>query len=286
MNHERSLTLLVAALTLTIACGGSDGGPPVATPSVSINLSRAPLGAPLEMTYRFHVAPEAPIDGDYRVMVHFVDVDDELMWNDDHDPPTPTSQWKPGQTIEYTRTMFLPVYPYLGEATVQVGLYDAASGQRLVLAADDAGQRAYDVAAIELLPEKDAIFLVYGQGWNGPEMSSQNDLEEWRWTEAQAHVSFRNPNRDVTIYLQLDGRPDLFDGAQQVSLQIGSEVVDSFTLHTGERLLRRTEVPAARLGDGDVVDLVIATDRSFVPAELGETDTRRLGVRVFHLYVQ
>ena len=28
--------------------------------------------------------------------------DEELMWTDDHEPPTPTSAWKPGQTVEYT----------------------------------------------------------------------------------------------------------------------------------------------------------------------------------------
>jgi len=286
MNHERSLMLLVAALILAAACGESNGGPPVATPAVSLNVTRAPIGAPVEVSYRFHVAPGAAIDGDYRVMVHFVDEDDELMWNDDHDPPTPTSQWQPGQTIEYTRTIFLPVYPYLGQATIQVGLYDAASGQRLVLAGEDAGQRAYDVATIELLPEKDAIFVVYGPGWHPPEVSPQNDLDEWRWTQQQAEVSFRNPKRDVTIFLDLDGRPDLFDGSQEVSLRIGGEVVDTVTLHTSDRVLRKVPVSAAALGDGDVVNLTLATDHAFVPAELGGTDARQLGVRVFHLYVQ
>src|SRR5205814_5521817 len=49
--------------------------------------------------------------------------DEQLIWTDDHNPPTPTTQWKPGQTVEYTRTIFIPVYPYVGEATLQVGLY-------------------------------------------------------------------------------------------------------------------------------------------------------------------
>ena len=54
-------------------------------------------------------------------MVHVVDADEELMWTDDHNPPVPTTQWKPGQTVEYTRTVFVPIYPYVGEATIQVG---------------------------------------------------------------------------------------------------------------------------------------------------------------------
>ena len=56
------------------------------------------------------------------MFVHVVDTDDELMWTDDHNPPTPTTQWKPGQTIEYTRTVFVPVFPYVGDATIQLGL--------------------------------------------------------------------------------------------------------------------------------------------------------------------
>ena len=287
MTHQRATKLLMtAALAVAAACGGSNEGPPVATPSLSINLASAPLGAPVEMTYRFQVAPAASIEGDYRVLVHFVDVDDEVMWVDDHDPPTPTSQWQPGRTVEYTRTLFLPVYPYLGKAIVQVGLYDESSGRRLRLAGDDNGQRAYGVASIELRPESDGLFVVYGAGWHVPEVSPQNALEEWRWTQQEAHVTFRNPKRDVTVYLQLDGRPDLFGGSQQISLRIGGEVVDTFALETVDRVLHVARVTAAALGDEDVVGMTLVADHAFVPAEAGGVDTRQLGVRVFHLYVQ
>ena len=47
------------------------------------------------------VAADAAPLGNRKVFAHFVDVDGEQMWTDDHDPPTPTSAWKPGQTIEY-----------------------------------------------------------------------------------------------------------------------------------------------------------------------------------------
>ena len=39
----------------------------------------------------------APFTENYRVFVHVVDTDDKLMWTDDHDPPIPSTQWKPGQ---------------------------------------------------------------------------------------------------------------------------------------------------------------------------------------------
>ena len=81
------------------------------------------LRVALEITYRFEVAADARFSEDYRVFAHVVDTDGEQMWTDDHDPPTPTSQWKPGQVIEYTRTVFVPIFPYVGEATNQLGLH-------------------------------------------------------------------------------------------------------------------------------------------------------------------
>ena len=52
------------------------------------------------------------------MFVHFVNAEDEQMWTDDHDPPRPTRTWKPGETIQYTRTVFVPSYPYNGRATI------------------------------------------------------------------------------------------------------------------------------------------------------------------------
>ena len=92
-------------LASTAACRREEPEPPpVATPSFSVKQTRVPLGSPVEVTYKFVVEKNAPpIPEDFRVFVHFLDADNERMWTDDHDPPIPTTQWKPGQTIEYTQ---------------------------------------------------------------------------------------------------------------------------------------------------------------------------------------
>src|SRR5262245_31571966 len=110
------LAVLIAIALATTACGRTeDTDPPVATPSVTVSRGDAAVGSPIDMTYRFVVADGAPAFAeDYWVFVHFVDVDGELMWTDDHRPPTPTRQWKPGMTIDYPRTMFIPKFPYTG----------------------------------------------------------------------------------------------------------------------------------------------------------------------------
>src|SRR5690554_3505631 len=68
------------ALSSVVACGPKeDTAPPVATPAFSASRSRAALGSPVDLTYRFTVATNAPaFDKDYRVLVHFVDSDGEL----------------------------------------------------------------------------------------------------------------------------------------------------------------------------------------------------------------
>src|SRR6185295_21995 len=113
--------------------------PAVATPSVTLNHDKAPLGSPIDITYKFVVANDAHFAEDYRVMVHVVDADDELIFAFDHNPPVPTTQWKPGQTIEYKRTVFIPVYPYVGEAAIHVGLHSIVNQKRLTLAGEDVG---------------------------------------------------------------------------------------------------------------------------------------------------
>ena len=118
--------------------------PPVATPSVTLSRAKVPLGAPVDITYRFAVAPDAPaFTENNRVFVHVVDTDEKLMWTDDHDPPTPTTQWKPGQTIEYVRTVFIPVRPYIGGASIHLGLLAGLA------AASDAGRSGRRPACLQ-----------------------------------------------------------------------------------------------------------------------------------------
>jgi len=149
MKHIGAIAGVACVLLSVAACKRKEpDAPPVATPSVTVNHDRAPLGSPLDITYKFVVASDAKFDEDYRVMLHVVDTDEEMIWTDDHNPPIPTRQWKPGQTVDYTRTIFVPVYPYVGEATLEVGLYSTSSQKRLPLNGENVGQRAYKVGRI------------------------------------------------------------------------------------------------------------------------------------------
>src|SRR4051812_39548380 len=95
-------------LLLTLAapaCSHADKTPPVATVGFAPSRPRVPVGSPVELTYRFDVAQGASISGDYRVFVHVLNPDGEILWSDDHDPQPPTSQWKGGQHVQYSHTV-------------------------------------------------------------------------------------------------------------------------------------------------------------------------------------
>jgi hypothetical protein len=243
---------------------------------------RVPIGSPVKVTYKFDVAPDAKIDGDYWVFVHVLEPDGERLWGDDHQPPVPTSTWKPGQKVEYTRTVFVPNYPYIGPAIVRIGLYSPTTSKRLSLSATEASRKEYDVAKFELQPQSENIFLIYKEGWHPAEVSSDDPNTEWQWTKKSATVSFKNPKKDGTVYLEYAARIDKFSTPQQVTLRIGDQVIGSFPASSKEKTLVTFPVTAAQFGTADVVELVVDVDRTFTP---GGSDSRELGIQVFHVYV-
>jgi hypothetical protein len=261
--------------------------PAVATPSVSLNHDKAPLGSPIDVTYKFVVASDAHFAEDYRVLVHVVDADDELIFAFDHNPPVPTSQWKPGQTIEYTKTVFIPIYPYVGEASIQVGLHSTVNQKRLPLAGADVGQRAYKVARIQLQPQTENVFTVFKDGWHPAEVAEHNATVEWQWTKKAATVTFKNPKKDSVFYFDVDNPGSVFNEPQQVRITMNGQVVDEFTLQPKQPELRKIPLKANQLGTGDVSELVVTVDKTYVPAVVNSSskDPRELGVRVFHAFV-
>jgi hypothetical protein len=282
------IALGLFALAFGTACRRKDApAPPVAAGTVQLSRDKAPLGSPLDITYKFVVANDARITEDYKVMVHVVDTDGELIFTFDHEPPVPTTQWKPGQTIEYTRTEFVPIYPYVGEAVIELGLYTAQ--KRLPLAGEDAGQRAYKVAKVQLQPQTENVFLVSKDGWHPPETPEHNTSVEWQWTKQSATYAFKNPKKDCLFYLDVDHPGNVFLEPQQVQVSVGGQQVDQFTLKAGQQELRKIPITAAQFGTGDMAEIQIAVDKTYVPALVNaayKKDSRELGVRVFHAYVQ
>lgn len=285
------LTRFWPVLLLLVAPGACESlvpGDPVASVAVRSNRAMVPLGGPLDLSIEFVAARTlAPLNEDYRVMVHFLNAAGEMMWAADHEPATPTSQWYPGQTIAYTHSIRVPMYPYIGEAIVIVGLYSTTTGDRLELSGEHFGDRSYRGPVVSLLPQAESSRLMYADGWYNDEFDSEGD-RRWRWTSGLATLAFRNPHADAVLYLEVAGRPDLFDAPQRVTLRIGSEFVEELVLDSGTPKLHEIPIRSAQFGDVDTVSLELRVDRTFVPAAMpedGALDPRTLGVQVFYAFL-
>ena len=80
----------------------------------------APAGRPgsgFRITYRWEATP---MDADYTVFVHVVDGQGNIVLQDDHDPPTPTSKWR--GVVTYTRTVPLEQWQVKDKRTVDIAL--------------------------------------------------------------------------------------------------------------------------------------------------------------------
>ena len=284
---SRFLFRLSASLLLLGVAACSTPAPKVAAVSLVLNRSTVPLGGPLELTIRFDVSPILErLAEDVRVFVHFLDANDELMWADDHDPPIPTTDWVPGQVISYSRRSIVRMYPYIGEATIAVGLYSATTGERFVLAGEDLGERTYRVATLTLEPQPESSVLLYENGWH----QTESDLSgrQWRWTSALAGLAFRNPMGNTVLHLEVQGRPDLFDVPQKIKIMLGEQTLHELLLDSNSIRYEKIELTAADLGSTPIINLSIRVDQTFVPAELDKfsTDTRQLGVSVSYVFLE
>src|SRR6185312_9719998 len=218
---------LFAAFALSGCSAGDPVASPMVTPTLTLSRDRVPLGTPIEMTYKFVVAADAKIASNYKVMVHFGDQDDQLMYTDDHDPPKPTSQWKPGETVEYTRTFFTPVYPYVGEASIEIGMYAPNEKFRMPMAGTDTGHRSYKITKFQLLPQSDGVQMIYKDGFHSAEGATGNGTG-WHWTKREAVFAVKNPKKDATLYLDVDNPSALLNAPQQVTVALGGAMLDQF----------------------------------------------------------
>jgi hypothetical protein len=136
-----------AVVALMAACAEPDGRPVAARAATEVDRPRLPFESPLDVRFTFERSVEpAALEGPYRVFVHYTDPEGTLLWADDHEPPTPVAAWAPGEPVTWVRTSFLPRVPYVGPVEVRAGLFDPASGTRLRLYADVAGQDVYRLA--------------------------------------------------------------------------------------------------------------------------------------------
>ena len=290
MRIHRAL-LIVTPLLLVLGCSRRGAVPANdITASFKANRMSAPLDSAIEVTYTWTTGPEfKKIEGDYRALVHFIDQGKVLLFTDDHVATPPPSQWEAGKTYTYTRTVFVPVVTYIGDATVTMGLYPSGRGERIPLKGEDFGLREYAVAKMQLLAQVENVRIYHKDGWHNPD-PGPNPMVDTTWTKKEGVLSFKNPKKPVILYVQFDApysTKNYPTGPPVLTLSAQGRAGFTHKFENGELVEKKIRFKAEDLGAEDTVELRFTMDKTIIPKAINasSTDDRELGVRIYDVFV-
>src|SRR5690348_581323 len=146
-----------------------------------------------------------------------------------------------------------------------MGLYSQQTQKRLALNGTEVSRREYSVARIRVASQAENILLVAKEGWHPAEVAADNAMSEWKWTAKRAVLSFRNPKKDATIYVEYDARVDQFNPPQQVTVSSAAGLIGSFSADSPSKKMVRLPILAAQFGTEDTSVLVLEVDKAFKP---------------------
>ncbi len=285
---KRNVILIVILAVLTVFSLNCQRKASAKGISLEVSFSTKPLSDNLitDMTYTWKTSPDfKKIDRDYYVFVHFWNKTN-MLFQDDHVPAVPLNQWEPNKEYTYTRRVYIPSFidefdpQFKGEETLKlvIGIYSPF---------DRTGKSKAEVLNSKLTvlpPPPDSPEIIYEAGWFDQESSATSSLKQWRWTGPEARCIIDNPHRDALLVIRGGVNTDAAKD-QKIILKINDQVLDEFSAPAGY-FDKSYTVKKEMMGTKDEFNLVIATDKPFVPAKVfpGSKDDRNLGVMVSFLY--
>lgn len=102
---------------------------------------------PRSVAVRYTWSVRGPVPADYRIFVHFTGANGKILFQDDHVPRVPTSQWKPGELAIGPHKVELPA-KLPNPCFVQMGMVTDNVSERQRLQGYDTGGRSYRVGRI------------------------------------------------------------------------------------------------------------------------------------------
>jgi len=293
LKSEKIYSILAIAILLYLLMGCQDKKEanikPFISVEVKLNQRKIPINSPVEMSFCWKVVEKSKrLDKDYKILVHFLDKNGEMFFNDDHVSPINSNLWNANKPVEYERTVFLSNVSMLGKGKIKVGLYEPSGEMKRhpLIGKDEGGDRAYTVADIEIIGEELDKEPIFKEGWYEPEFTTNGRVVEWTWTMKEAEVAFLNPGRDAVLYLYAHS-PTLELGVEQnIIIELNGKEIHSFTIGSSQDFLKKIKIEQSLWGEKKWADVKIIADKTFVPSTDGlHGDTRELGIKVYNFYL-
>lgn len=168
----------------------------------------------------------------------------------------------------------------------ELGLPFLGSGEESPIATTFDAYAEYDGWMVTTEDKARMVLVESRDGWYDRETAAGST---WRWSGQAATLSFPNPRTSAVLHLDYDARAELFEQAPRtLTITVSGQVAHSFVSDAVGRQRIDVLLPAAVLGADDRVDVQIAVDRPFVPANMtaGSQDNRELGIQVYRAAVE
>jgi hypothetical protein len=222
---------------------------------------------------------------DFNVFVHFWHGNSLLFW-EDYVPEVPTSTWEVDEEYQYSKQIYIPAFidefdpDFKGEETLKLSVgffspYDESGGSK---------QLVMEKKIKVFPPPLDTPEIIYEDGWYNLETDPDSFLKQWRWTAKKARCIIDNPHRDALLVIKGGVNKGVFHD-QKVIFMLNDLIFDEFIAE--DSYFEKTyNIEKERLGEGDEFYLTLATDKSFIPAEIlpDSRDERELGFQISFLY--
>ncbi len=239
-----------------------------------------------DLQYKWKTSSEfVKLNQDFNVFVHFWHKNN-LLFQDDHNPEVPVSQWEPEKEYTYTRRIYIPTFidefdpNFRGEDSLRLSAGFASPD-------DTTGDSKQEILVEKLKvfpPPLDTPEVIYEEGWYDLEINPDAYLKQWRWTSQKARCIIDNPHRDALLIIKGGINANAFE-SQTIIFKINDLTLDEF-VPEGGIFEKSYSIKKEMLGDKEEFYLTIETDKFFIPAELSSetTDDRVLGLQVSFIY--
>lgn len=239
-----------------------------------------------DLQYKWKTSSEfVKLNQDFNVFVHFWHKNN-LLFQDDHNPEVPVSQWEPEKEYTYTRRIYIPTFidefdpNFRGEDSLRLSAGFASPD-------DTTGDSKQEILVEKLKvfpPPLDTPEVIYEEGWYDLEINPDAYLKQWRWTSQKARCIIDNPHRDALLIIKGGINANAFE-SQTIIFKINDLTLDEF-VPEGGIFEKSYSIKKEMLGDKEEFYLTIETDKFFIPAKLSSetTDDRILGLQVSFIY--
>ena len=260
-------------------------------PAFASSRARPPLGSPVDLTYRFVVAADAPaFDKDYRVhgalprLRRRADVDRR---------PRPADADEAVEARADDRVhadhVRADVSVHRARPRSSIGLYRPGPDGGCRSPARTAASAPTRSGTLELLPQTENVFLIYKDGWHQAEVAADNATVEWQWTKKVATICVPEPEAGRHVLpARRQSRAGVQRSRRRSTLLLGDQSSTRSRSSPKEEVIRRIPLTAAQLGTAEKVELRLEVDQTSCRrcCRRQSRDPRELGIRVFHAFVE